>query len=164
MPTVQSRTGFVQIEQHMFLYFYHVSGLFRLYLASHGRDNLCQLGISTHSSGQPTRIRLTARLYAHNLHLTSPPMHGVLGQSTSIPTMWTVKPASAHNSPVLYIQLLITQIKPVHSEPLSVTVPVVIGTCTVLVGTVESIPIPPQKNICQTAIGWRIMQNWLTDF
>ena len=35
-------------------------------------------------------------------------------------------------------------IKPVNSEPLSVTVPVVIGTCTVLVGTVESVPVPPQ--------------------
>ena len=33
-------------------------------------------------------------------------------------------------------------IKPVYSEPLSVTVPVVIGM--VLVGTVVSIPIPPQ--------------------
>jgi len=35
-------------------------------------------------------------------------------------------------------------IKPVHSEPLSVTVPVVIGTPTVLVGMVESVPVPPQ--------------------
>ncbi len=34
-------------------------------------------------------------------------------------------------------------IKPVHSESLSVTVPVVIGTCTVLVGTVTSVPVPP---------------------
>ena len=32
-------------------------------------------------------------------------------------------------------------IKPVHSELLSVTVPEVIGTCTVLVGTVESVPV-----------------------
>ena len=37
-----------------------------------------------------------------------------------------------------------TLIKPVYSEPLSVTVPVVIITCTVLVGTVESVPVPPQ--------------------
>jgi len=34
-------------------------------------------------------------------------------------------------------------IKPVYSEQLSVTVPVVIGTCTVLVGMVESVPVPP---------------------
>ena len=35
-------------------------------------------------------------------------------------------------------------IKPVYSESLSVTVSVVIGTCTVLVGTVDSVPVPPQ--------------------
>ena len=38
-------------------------------------------------------------------------------------------------------------IKPVRSEPLSITVPVVIGTCMVLVGTVESVPVPPQYDI-----------------
>ena len=32
----------------------------------------------------------------------------------------------------------------VYSQPLTITVPVVIGTCTVLVGTVESVPVPPQ--------------------
>ena len=42
--------------------------------------------------------------YAHSSHLTPPPpTHGVPGRSTSIPVTWTVKPASAHNSSVLYI-------------------------------------------------------------
>jgi len=35
--------------------------------------------------------------------------------------------------------------KPVYSEPLSVTVPVAIGICTVLVGTIESVPVLPQN-------------------
>jgi len=43
------------------------------------------------------------------------------------------QPASAHNLPVLFINPLITPIKPVYSEPLSVTVPLVIITCTLLV-------------------------------
>jgi len=38
------------------------------------------------------------------------------------------QPASVHNSPVLYIYQHMTLIKPVYSEPLSVAVPVVIGT------------------------------------
>jgi len=42
------------------------------------------------------------------------------------------QPAGAHNLPVLYIYPLITPIKPVYCQPLSVTVSVV--TCTVLVG------------------------------
>jgi len=54
------------------------------------------------------------------------------------------QPASAHNLPALNINRLITPIKPVYSEPLSVTVPVVISTCTLLVGMVESVPVPPQ--------------------
>ena len=45
-----------------------------------------------------------------------------------------------------YIYRLITPIKPVYSEPLFVTVPVVIGTCMVLVGTEESVPVPPQEH------------------
>ena len=53
--------------------------------------------------------------------------------------------ASAHNLPALYIYPLIAPIKPLFTEPLSVTVPVVFDTCTVLVGTVESIPVPPQQ-------------------
>ena len=80
------------------------------------------------AAGQPT-IRWpqgpTLTTYTSPL----PPTHGVSGRSTSIPVMWTVKPASAHNPPVLYIYLLMSPIKSVHSEPLSVTVPVVIGTC-----------------------------------
>ena len=44
--------------------------------------------------------------------------------------------ASAHNLPALYIISLVSLNKPVHTEPLSVTAPVVIGTGTVLVGTV----------------------------
>ena len=46
--------------------------------------------------------------------------------------------ASAYNSPILYIYPAMTLRKPVYSEPLSVTVPVAIGTCMVLVGTVDS--------------------------
>jgi hypothetical protein len=34
--------------------------------------------------------------------------------------------------------------KPVYTEPLSITVPVVICTCMVLVGTIVSIPVLPQ--------------------
>ena len=76
-------------------------------------------------------------------HLLPPPTHGSRvgqpafqpsGQSTSQHSQFTV----------LYIYLPMTLIKPVYSEPLSVTVPVVIGTCMVLVGTVESVPVPPQ--------------------
>ena len=47
---------------------------------------------------------------------------------------------------LVYIYRLITPIKPVpvYSELLSIIVTVVIGTCTVLVGTVVSVPVPPQ--------------------
>ena len=48
--------------------------------------------------------------------------------------------ASAHNLPVLYIYPLITRNKPVYTEPLSVTVPVVFGTCTVLLSKIGSEP------------------------
>ena len=84
-------------------------------------------------------------LYAHNLHLTSPPpTHGSRVGQTSIPAVWTVnQPALTIYLPCIYIiYRLITPIKPVYSEPLSVTVPVVICTCRVLVGTVESVPVP----------------------
>ena len=57
------------------------------------------------------------------------------------------QPASTHNSPVLYIYPPMTPIKPVYSQLLSVTVTVVIGTCTVLVGAVEFVPVPPQVHI-----------------
>jgi len=46
-------------------------------------------------TGWPRGSTLTAH--------TSPPPHGVPGRSTSMPTTRTVKPASAHNLPVLYI-------------------------------------------------------------
>jgi len=54
--------------------------------------------------------------------------------------------ASAHNLPALYISPLLYPNKPVNTEPLSVTVPVIIGTGTVLVGTV-SILVPPQHHL-----------------
>ena len=53
----------------------------------------------------------------------------------------------AHNLPALYISLLLYPNKPVNTKPLSVTVPVVIGTGTVLVGMVESVPVPPQYGL-----------------
>ena len=45
--------------------------------------------------------------------------------------------ASAHHLPALYIGSMLYPNKPVNTEPLSVTVPVVIGTGTVLVGMVS---------------------------
>ena len=57
--------------------------------------------------------------------------------------------ASAHNLPALYIYRVSTPTKLVYSEPLSVIVPVVIGTCTVLVGTVLPIPVPPHIHILE---------------
>jgi len=45
--------------------------------------------------------------------------------------------ASAHNLPALYTSPLLYPNKPVKTEPLSVTVPVIIDTGTVLVGTVS---------------------------
>ena len=45
--------------------------------------------------------------------------------------------ASAHHLPALYMSSLLYHNKPVHTEPLSVTVSVVIGAGTVLVGTVS---------------------------
>ena len=89
------------------------------------------------ASGWPRVSTLTT--YTSPLPLT----HGSRVGQTSIPAT----PASAHNSPVLYIYPLVAPNKPVYTKPLSVTVPVVFGTCTVLVGTVESIPVPPQYYI-----------------
>ena len=73
-----------------------------------------------------------------------PPPHMGPGSVSQHSSHMDGQPASAHNSPVLYIYPPMTLINPVYSEPLSVTVPVVISTCTVLVGTVESVPVPPQ--------------------
>ena len=53
--------------------------------------------------------------------------------------------ASTHNLPVLYTYPLIAPNKPVYTEPLSVTVPVVFGTCKVLVRKVVSIPVLQQN-------------------
>jgi len=50
--------------------------------------------------------------------------------------------ASAHNLPALYLSSLLSLNKPVHTEPLLVTVPVVIGTGMVLVHIV----VPPQPH------------------
>ena len=88
-------------------------------------------------------------LTAHTSPL--PPTHGVPGRSTSMPATDAshvgvqTNQRSQFTCPV-YIATY-HPIKPVHSEPLSVTVLVVIGTCTVLVGTVESVPVPPQYSI-----------------
>ena len=66
-----------------------------------------------------------------------PPTHGSRVSQTSIPATRTVNwPAFTIYLAVLYIYLLSAPNKPVYTEPLGVTVPVVIGTCTVLVGTV----------------------------
>jgi len=96
------------------------------------------------AASQP-RIQLTASLYAHNLHLIPPPHvwgPGSVNQHSSHVDGQTGQ-HSQFTCPV-YIYPRFTPIKPVHSEPLPVTKPVVISTCTVLVGTVESVPVPPQ--------------------
>jgi len=73
-----------------------------------------------------------------------PPHTWVPGRSNQHSSHADGQPARAYNLFVLYIYPLIALIKPVFTEPQSVTVPVLFGTCTVLVGTVESIPVPPQ--------------------
>ena len=87
------------------------------------------------------------KLYARYLHLTLPPHTWVPGRSNQHSSHTDGQPASPHILPVLYIYLLIVPNKPVYTEPLSVTVPVVIGTCAVLVGTVVSVPVPQQYKI-----------------
>ena len=95
------------------------------------------------SSSQPAN-RLTAWLYAHGSHLTPPPPTwgpGSVNQHAYHADGQTGQ-RSRFTCPVY--KATYHPIKPVHSEPLSVTVPVVTGTCTVLVGKVISVPVPPQ--------------------
>ena len=102
------------------------------------------------------------RLYTRNLHLTSPPHTWVPGQSNQHSSHADSQSASAHNLPVLYIYPLIAPNKPVHTEPLSVTVPVVFGTCTVMVGTVVLIPVPSQYSaylLMASGMFWNSFRN-----
>ena len=73
-------------------------------------------------------------LTAHTSPLPPPDMGSRVGQPAFQSCGRSNRPALTIYLPCIY--RLITPIKPVYSEPLSVTVPVVIGTCTVLVGTV----------------------------
>ena len=75
--------------------------------------------------------------------LAPPHMGSLVGQPALQPRGQST--GLAHYLPALYIYRVITPIKPVYSEPMSVTVPVVIGICSVLVGTVESVPIRPHN-------------------
>ena len=97
------------------------------------------------SSSQPAN-RLTAWPYAQGSHLTPPPPH--MGSRVGQPTFQSRGRSTGQRSQFTCPVYIATYhpIKPVHSEPLSVTVPVVIGTCTVLVGTVEYVPVPPHYN------------------
>ena len=67
---------------------------------------------TAYCSCQPTRIRLTMRLYARHLHLPLPPYTWVPGRSNQYSSHVDSRPASAHNLPVLYIYLLIALNKP----------------------------------------------------
>jgi len=107
-------------------------------------------------TGWPWVSRLTT--------FTSPPPHTwVRRQSNQHSSHADGQPASAHNLHVLYIYPPITLITPVYTEPLSVTIPVVFSTCTVLVGTVD-IPVGTAKtpNITFKSFQlWRMARKWL---
>ena len=83
-----------------------------------------------------------------------PPHTWVPGWSNQHSSHSDGQPASSHNSPVLYIYPIIAPNKSVYTEPLSITVPVLFSTCTVLVGTVVSLPIPapPQTPLHASSI------------
>ena len=71
-----------------------------------------------------------------------PPTHG----SASIPARGRSTGQGSQFTCPVYIAAYVTN-KASYSVPLSVTAPVVIGTCMVLVGMVESVPVPPQVEI-----------------
>ena len=73
----------------------------------------------------------------HHLHLTLPPPMGGGDRQNQHSSHMDGQLASTQNLPALYISSLLYPNKPVNTEPLSVTVLVVIGTGTVLVGTVS---------------------------
>ena len=84
--------------------------------------NKCSVAASQPASGWPQVSTLTT--YTSSI----PPHTQVLGRLDQHSSHMDSQPASAHNSSVLYIYPPMTPIKPVYSQPLSVTVPVVIGT------------------------------------
>ena len=97
------------------------------------------------AASQPAN-RLTAWPYAHSSHLTPPPPHmgSRVGQPAFQSRGRSNRPALTIHLSCIYSHLSPNKARTVYSEPLSVAVPVVLGPCTVLVGTVESVPVPPQ--------------------
>ena len=93
------------------------------------------------SSSQPAN-RLTAWLYTHGSHLT--PLPPTWGPGSVNQHAYHADGQTGQRSQFTCPVYIATYhpIKPVHSESLSVTVPVVIRTCTVL------ILVPPQELHC----------------